>query len=173
MVRMVNSLHEARNRKEHLVVVIMNFESFYERIQRAELQKKAAEAGVKGRKWMYLGNFLQDKCFYIRVNENSSQVMTSRVGIPQSSVISPVQCNLYTYDCMKKVICKHGEYDDDGGTSTWKSDKDLSEVEVAVNGDIGKIENCNGKWNMLVAAVKTEVIRPKNTQDNSFKDCDE
>ena len=34
----------------------------------------------------------------------SRSVMTSKVGISQGSVISPVLCNLYTHGSMKEVL---------------------------------------------------------------------
>ena len=42
-----------------------------------------------------------DRKYYIMVNEYKSEVYTSKVGIPQGSVISPNLCNLYTSDAME------------------------------------------------------------------------
>lgn len=63
MVRLVNSLYDARNKKEHSAVAIMDFESCYERIWRAGLLKKAADAGISGRLRQYLWNFLHERRF--------------------------------------------------------------------------------------------------------------
>ena len=166
MVRLVNSLYDARNKKEHLAVAIMDFESCYERIWRAGLLKKAADAGISSRLWQYLWNFLHERRFYIKVNEFTSTVMTSRVGIPQGSVISPVLCNLYTHDAMKEVLNSHSEFADD--SCVWARSTDLNEVEVSLNRDIENVTVWCRKWNMSIAPDKTEVLKisPKGSQDS-------
>ena len=71
MLRVCNYISEARNRKEHTVVTVMDYESSYERIWNAGLLKKAFENGIEGRMWMYLKNFLIDKQYFIQVNYTS------------------------------------------------------------------------------------------------------
>ena len=54
-----------------------------------------------------------ERKYYIKVNEYTSQVYTSAVGIPQGSVISPILCTLYTSDPMEGIEGQHAEYADD------------------------------------------------------------
>ena len=140
MVRVCNSISEARNRKEHTVLTVMDFESCYERIWRAGILHKAYSSGVRGRMWIYIKNFLLDRKYYIRVNEYKSPVFQSAVGIPQGSVISPVLCNLYTSDLLTSASCKHAEFADDA--SLWISDSSISSACRSLNEDLLKIE----KW---------------------------
>ena len=41
---------------------------------------------------------------YMKEGSISRSVMTSKVGISQGSVISPVLCNLHTHGSMKEVL---------------------------------------------------------------------
>ena len=94
MVRLCNSVTEARNKKQHTILTVMDFESCYERIWRASLLRKASNRGISGRMWLYIKNFVTERKYYIRVNNYKSDLYQSTVGIPQGSVISPV---LYIY----------------------------------------------------------------------------
>ena len=113
VLRVANSLSEARAKKEHSVLAVIDYESCYERIWRAGLLHKASKVGINGRMWLYIKNFLCDREYYIRVNDFKSPTYKSAIGIPQGYVISPALCNLYTHDSMEGVEGKHAEYADD------------------------------------------------------------
>ena len=104
MIRVVNSLHEAKTNREYSIAMFMDFESCFEKVWRAGLIYKAAKIGICGRMLLYLHNYVNDRKFYLRVNDETSEWMTSKVGIPQGSVLSPLLCNLYTIDAMENVV---------------------------------------------------------------------
>ena len=103
MVCLCNSVTEARNKKQHTILTVMDFESCYERIWKAGLLRKASTRGISGRMWLYIKNFVTERKYYIRLNNYKSELYQSAVGIPQGSVISPVLCNLYTSDSIEKL----------------------------------------------------------------------
>ena len=72
VLRMCNSVSEARNKKENTIVTVMDFESCYERIWRAGLLKKASTYGINGRLWIYIKNFIMDRKYYLKVNDYTS-----------------------------------------------------------------------------------------------------
>ena len=156
MVRLCNSVTEARNKKQHTILTVMDFESCYERIWRAGLLRKASNRGISGRMWLYIKNFVTERKYYIRVNNYKSDLYQSAVGIPQGSVISPVLCNLYTSDSMDEVRSNHAEYADDSGV--WSSDESIKVAAEVVNQDLVTEKKWCCKWNMLIAADKTEVM---------------
>ena len=47
------------------------------------------------------------------MNDGVSERITSKVGIPQGAVLSPLPCNFYTSDSMDEVTCYHTELADD------------------------------------------------------------
>ena len=157
VLRVTNSLSEARAKGESTVLTVIDYESCYERIWRAGLLHKASKIGITGRLWLYIRNFLWDRVYYIRVNDYESQTFRSAVGIPQGSVISPALCNLYTHDSMEGVEGKHTEYADD--VNLWTSHDDLTEAGEITNRDLNtRVKPWCNKWNMSVAADKTDVV---------------
>ena len=147
--------NEAKAKKD----AVIDYESCYEHIWRAGLLHKASKIGINGRMWLYLKNFLWDRSYYmyIRVNDFKSQTFRSTVGISQGSVISPPLCNLYTHNSMEGIEGKHAEYADD--TNVWSSHKNIIEAGESVNRDLNlRVKPWCRKWNMSVAADKTDVV---------------
>ena len=96
VVRVINQLHEAKARKDYSVVLIMDFESCFEKVWRSGLLWKALKKGINGRMLMFLHNYVTDRKYSLRVNEEKSDWVVSSVGIPQGSVLSPLLCT-YTH----------------------------------------------------------------------------
>ena len=97
-----------------------------------------------------------DRKYYIKVNEYKSEVYTSKVGIPQGSVISPNLCNLYTSETMEGIEGERAEYADDN--CVWETGEILVEEIVKMNKDLKIGLKWCRMWNMLIAPEKTEVM---------------
>ena len=97
------------------------------------------------------------------MNEGVSEWITSKVGIPQGAVLSPLLCNLYTSDSMDEVTCYHTEFADDN--VVLDSNKNLQELvsKVSVEGEKVAGDWCD-KWNMGIEALKTQalIVSPPN-----------
>ena len=61
MVRLCNSVTGARNKKQHTIMTVMDFESCYERIWRAGFLHKASKRGIRCRMWLYIKNFVTER----------------------------------------------------------------------------------------------------------------
>ena len=118
--------------------------------------KKATGYGIEGRLWIYIRNFLTDRKYFIKVNEYTSPVYQSAVGIPQGSVISPVLCNMYTSDAMEGIDGKHAEFADDN--CVWNNSVSLQIAFLKTNRDLLKMDGWCMQWNMLIAPEKTDVM---------------
>ena len=119
VLRVINQLQEAKARKEYSVVLIIDFESCFEKVWISGLLFKAMRNGINGRMIKFLHNYVTDRKYSLSVNDEKSDWVVSSVGIPQGSVLSPSLCNLYTSDAMKKLLSNHCAYADDN--TVWKS----------------------------------------------------
>ena len=158
MIRVINSLKEAKSKKEYSVAVFMDFESCFEKVWRAGLLYKATKIGICERMFMYLYNHITDRKFYLRVNKETSDWMTSKFGIPQGGVLSPLLSILYTGDTMIKVKSKtHSEFADDNTVVTHGQNIDeFSEIAMEDSKEV--ITIWCPKWNMEISPKKTDVV---------------
>ena len=122
------------------------------------------EIGIKGRMLIYLHNYITERKFYLKINNETSEWQTSKVGILQGSVLSPLLGNLYTSDVMKKIRIKlHSEFADDN--TVLSHGIDIDEVEDDVTKDCDNIINewCP-KWNMQTETRKPQAVQvpPRN-----------
>ena len=163
VTRLTNQLHEARMQKKHSAMIIMDFQSCFEKVWRAGLLFKALKIGINGKLLVYLHNYLTDRQYCLHVNDGVSEWITSKVGIPQGAVLSPLLCNLYTSDSMDEVTIYHTEFADDN--VVLDSNENLQELasKVSVEGDKVAGDWC-GKWNMGIEALKTQalIVSPPN-----------
>ena len=75
---------------------------------------------------------------------------TSKVGIPQGFVLSPLLCNLYTSDAMEKIRSRlHSEFADENTILSHGTDMDEVVDEVTKDCDV-KINEWCSKWNMQI-----------------------
>ena len=83
------------------------------------------------------GNIHVYRKFYLKINNEISEWQTSKVGIPQGSVLSPSLCNLYTSDAMEKIRSKlHSEFADDNTILSHGTDMDEVVDEVTKDCDV-------------------------------------
>ena len=56
--------------------------------------------------YLLLKSYLNDRYFYVSINENESKHYPIKAGVPQGSVLVPVLCQLFTADlpCSENVI---------------------------------------------------------------------
>ena len=74
--------------------------------KRAKIRNRYNQAPqhMTKRRWIYIKNFIMDIMYYLKVNDNTSQLFMSTKGIPQGSVISPTLCNMYPSDFTEGMI---------------------------------------------------------------------
>jgi len=149
LMRAIQCIHEGMVKQHSYVMVVIDYESCFKRVWRAGLLKKAHYHGVKGRLWMYLKEFLTDRKYDLRVNNYTSPIFSSKVGIPQRSGLSPILCNLYTKDALEQVLGNYTEFADDA--SIWHRQKYVNQAIEDMNADLKQVELWCNKWNMNIA----------------------
>ena len=103
------------------------------------LCKKLAHYGVLGRELSWFKSYLANRRQYCRVNGVDSNMENIKVGVPHGSCLGPLLFLVYINDlpCIIKNS-KVSMYADD--TSLYHLSKDISQLNGAINEDLGKLD---------------------------------
>ena len=112
-LRLVQSIQEAWNKDETVVLAVIDYDSFFENIWRDLLLVKLHELGVRGKVLKVLYNYLKGRKYCFEVNELVSELKDSNMGVPQGGIPSTTMANAYTYDSDTTPYNIHAEFSDD------------------------------------------------------------
>ncbi|MEW8547348.1 MAG: ribonuclease H family protein, partial [Candidatus Thiodiazotropha sp.] len=130
------------------------------------LMVKLADLGIKGRMWGWIYSFLSDRQVTCSIGNTIGQTASSRTGLPQGSVISPLLFNLFIKDMLQGIEGHHCKFADDG--TLWHRGKDPNWLAQKVSKDVQIVHEWCNKWRMKLSLPKTEVtlfhVRPVQEQ---------
>ena len=83
------TVRKAQANSEHVVSIFFDMEKAYNLTWRHGILMDIHEAGIEGRMFKFIENFLKPRSFKVKVNEILSDTKVQTEGIPQGSVVSP------------------------------------------------------------------------------------
>ena len=83
------TVRKAQANSEHVVSIFFDMEKAYDLTWRHGILMDIHEAGIEGRMFKFIENFLKPRSFKVKVNEILSDTKVQTEGIPQGSVVSP------------------------------------------------------------------------------------
>ena len=113
LTRFVQSVQEAWNDGETVVLAIIDYDSFFENIWHDLLLVKLHELGIRGKTLKILYNYLRDRKCCFEVNGFVSELKDSTLGTPQGGIPSTTMANAYTHDSDTSPYDQHAEFSDD------------------------------------------------------------
>ncbi|KFM76444.1 putative RNA-directed DNA polymerase from transposon X-element, partial [Stegodyphus mimosarum] len=100
-------------KKNAVAACYLDFEKAFDRVWHAGLIYKLAKLNPPNSFLNLMINYLEDRTFQIRCGDSLSSTKNIYRGLPQGSVISPMNFNLYANDMPKSEIVKILKYADD------------------------------------------------------------
>jgi hypothetical protein len=113
VLRLIQSVQEAWNRNEIVIVFISDFKGFFDSIWRPLLIIKLQRAGVTGDILRLINDYLKGRKMRFDVNNFTTDWINSEIGTPQGSNLSSILSNIYSSDNIEEEIINHGEFSDD------------------------------------------------------------
>ena len=120
-------------------MIFIDLKKAFDTVDHEILCKKLAHYGVLGRGLSWFKSYLANRKQYCRVNGVDSNMENIEVGVPQGSCLGPLLFLVYINDlpCIIKNS-KVSMYADD--TSLYNFSKDISQLNGAINEDLGKLD---------------------------------
>jgi len=103
LVRMDEAIRRAFVNGEHLVSVYFDLEKAYDTTWRYGIIRDLYRLGLRGRILQFISNFLENRCFRVRLNGALSNIKVQETGVPQGSVLS-VTLFIVKIDNISKII---------------------------------------------------------------------
>lgn len=88
LIRFDTYIRKAIADKKHVMAVFFDCEKAYDMAWRHGILKDLFDAGVKGRLARFIQEFLKDRCFQVKLDEQMSTTKLLETGTPQGSTLS-------------------------------------------------------------------------------------
>lgn len=144
--------------KEAVVAVFLDIEKAYDSMWREGLLIKLFNAGISGRMFLWIKDFLSNRTIQVRVENELSDLVSIANGTPQGSVISPVLFNVMINDIFSDINVRFGRslFADDG--AIWRRGKNveflMKQTQIALN----QIVQWANRWGFKISTSKSSFM---------------
>ena len=103
LVRLETYIRDAFICREHVVAIFFDLEKAYDTTWKFGLMKDLFDFGLRGKLPQFIGAFLQDRWFRVRVGATLSDSHLQEMGVPQGSILSPTCFNIKINSIVKAI----------------------------------------------------------------------
>ena len=154
VLRLTQAIFDGFNSGEATAAVFVDLKGAFNRVWRDGLIYKLHKMGVNGRMLKWIQNFLTDRTARCHILNTAGPQFSTKVGLPQDSVLSPVLFNIFTKDMYESCQGDHCEYVD--VATVWSTNRDpINAVRTMCRKVGGSVDWCK-LWRMSVNFLKTE-----------------
>lgn len=155
VLNLVQAIKEGFENGDATVECFIDLEKAYDSVWREGLMVKMSEAMVNGRMWSWIHSFLGDRKGRCKIDDLEGPEFTSRTGLSQGSVLSPLLINIFIKDMFSQIKGRHTKFADDG--TLWHTGDVIEQLAGSVCEDVSTIQDWCRKWRMKLSLGKTEV----------------
>ena len=109
LVRLESFIREAFVHRQHVTAIFFDLERAYDTTWKFGILKDLHDAGLRGRFPLFIGGFLADRKFQVRVGGSYSKPCNQEMGVPQGSILSVTQFCL-KINSIVKALCPDVEF---------------------------------------------------------------
>uniref|UniRef100_A0A452HI16 Reverse transcriptase domain-containing protein n=1 Tax=Gopherus agassizii TaxID=38772 RepID=A0A452HI16_9SAUR len=136
-------------------IVYLEFQKAFHKVPHQRLLCKLSCHGIKGKVLSWIQNWLKDREQRVGINGKFSEWRGVTSGVPQESVLGPIQFNLFINDLEKGVNSEVAKFADD--TKLLKIVKAKADCEE-LQKDLTKLSDWATKWQMKFNVDKCKVM---------------
>ena len=151
-------------------ILAIDLSKAFDVIDHEIMMTKLRNIGITGQLLDFIRDYLRDRLQCVKHMSNISDKQEVTHGVPQGSILGPLLFMIYMND-LKDVVeyCNMVSYADD--TTIYYTSKHPSNIQVAINSDIKRLEKWFTENKMKLNVSKTEfmIIQPQNTENRYRK----
>lgn len=114
--------------------------------------------------YLFFKSYLSSRSFYVKVNDDFSNILQIKAGIPQGSVLGPVLYTIFTSDMPTVGDITVATYADD--TAFLYSNESPTEASRIIQIQLNSVQHWLTKWNIKVNTQKSKHVTFTLRRDN-------
>lgn len=163
------NIYDALNARKNNISVLIDLKSAFDTVNHSILLSKLEMYGIRGHGLKWIESYLQNRKFYVGINDIHSSTQTVNIGIPQGSILGPIFFIIYNND-LPLVSSKLSTtlFADDTNFSI--SNDNYREMISVLNQELGKVYDWTISNRLTINTSKTELLIFTNLQNLHFND---
>lgn len=154
LLRLTENIADGFQKKKHTVAIFLDIAQAYDRVWHTGLMYKLRILGVPDYIQKLIYGFLQDRSFFVKVNDTLSTQRKITAGVPQGSALSPTLFNIYISDIPKMTYSKLALFADD--TALFSSHENVIIARNRIQNNIKQIVTWTNQWRIKLNPTKCQ-----------------
>jgi len=155
----ISSILNSRN--PHVSTAFLDLKAAFDRVWHPGLLYKLAKMGIRGKAWLWIKDFLQNRSIRVVHNSSVSDLFSISAGVPQGAVLSPFLFLVYINDlaeCAADSGCEIALFADD--VAVWARNPSTSAAgDAAVQRFLDLATEWAQQWLVIFGQSKTQTVR--------------
>ena len=143
-------------RKTNNTGIVLDVSSAFEKVWHSGLLAKLSQIGVEERFYDILSSYLTNRKQVVVVENEKSDILEVKAGVPQGSRLGPLLFIIYLNDITEDIESDILIFADD--TSLFATGADPAETAAQLNRDLQKISSWAEKWKVTFNSKKSKDI---------------
>lgn len=153
--RIINVIIDTLENKRYCSAVFLDIQQAFDRVWHHGLLFKIKKV-LSAPFYLFFKSYLSQRQFFVNVNDERSDILEIKAGIPQGSVLGPILYTIYTADMPLTNDVTVATYADD--TAIVATSQCPTEASIFVQNEIDLLEKWLKKWNIKVNSEKSSHI---------------
>jgi hypothetical protein len=161
MMHFLNHVSKALNEKKHTLAVFCDLRKAFDSCDHKILLKKMSQLGIRGAALEWFANYLTNRKQFVFLNNTSSLLRATSLGVPQGSILGPILFLIYINDLPDSCELFALLFADD--TTLVTSGENLADLITYTNNQLHKISTYFRLNKLALNPKKTQFILISNS----------